>query len=146
LKDAIEQTIKATSTLDKNKTPIFEYKEDAEGYLIIVYAEVDKYTANIPNDTEENVGGDTNNGSNPYNNSGSDYKETGDEDGEGEIKDIVYIRQTGDSYYDSYYHNYKDCSFAKEDKIKMRETSLKEAQKENKQQCKCVYDGRFWEK
>lgn len=53
LKDAIENTIKITSTLDKNKTPIFEYKEDSEGYLIIVYAEVDKYTANIPNSTED---------------------------------------------------------------------------------------------
>ena len=64
LEDAIKNTLELTSTLDKNKTPIFEYKADAEGFLVIVYAEVDRYTANIPKSTEENVENNTNNGSN----------------------------------------------------------------------------------
>jgi hypothetical protein len=57
LKDAIENVMNATKTLDKEKTPIFEYKEAAEGFLVIVYAPIETYnigsTSSIIEEDEE---------------------------------------------------------------------------------------------
>ena len=44
LEDAIKQTLNDTSTLDNNKTPIFEYKKSDTGFLIIVYAPIENTT------------------------------------------------------------------------------------------------------
>jgi hypothetical protein len=40
LKNALEQVLKDTTNLDKNKTPIFEYQEKDNGFLVIVYAPI----------------------------------------------------------------------------------------------------------
>lgn len=43
LKDAIDNVLNLTSTLDKDKTPIFEYKQTGDNFLIIVYAPIETY-------------------------------------------------------------------------------------------------------
>ena len=41
LEDAVKQVLKQTTSLDTNKTPIFEYKSSDEGLIIIVYASIE---------------------------------------------------------------------------------------------------------
>lgn len=40
LKNALDQVLKDTTNLDKDKTPIFEYQEKDNGFLVIVYAPI----------------------------------------------------------------------------------------------------------
>ncbi len=56
LKSALDQVMKQTTSLTKEGTPIFEYKESDGGFLIIVYAPIEAYngfTSTKPTDTNE---------------------------------------------------------------------------------------------
>ena len=53
LKDAIQNVMNTTASLTENKTPIFEFKENDKGILIIVYAEIDKLVQISTPETDE---------------------------------------------------------------------------------------------